>query len=432
MSGRPETTGTPREPDLSGEPRNAVRSDGFGRFVPALGASLPLVVIFLAVSTIPLGAAPELGLTPGQLSGWIFATYGIPAVLSVVLAARYRQPLLVTGNVAVIIFVASLGGRMAFSEIVGGVILAGIAVAAVGATGLVRGVARWFPLPIVLGLVAGIVLPFVSGIFDQLAEEPVLVGVTIGAYLLSMRFLGGRIPPVLSAAVAGVVTAAIAGRLVGTSAGMAFAWPVVTPPEFTLEGIVTVVPVVAALMIFQANIPAIVYLRGEGYEPPERALFGASGLGAAVGSLLGPTGVSVPVLAMPFTAGPRAGPKGRRHWTVYILGFAAMLIAILGAAAAAVVEIVPLPLLLAIAGLAMVGVLTRSVRQIVEGPLLLGPLVTMAVAISELELLGLGSLFWALALGTATTVLTEREGLASSRAADPPEDGSSADADRAS
>lgn len=389
-------------------------ADGLGRFLPAVGASLPLVAIFLAVLTIPLAAAPGLGLTSGQLSGWIFATYGVPALLSFALAARYRQPLLVTGNVAVIIFVASLGGQMAFAEIVGGAIVAGIAVAAIGATGLVRPVARWFPLPIVLGLIAGIVLPFVAGIFDQLAQEPLLVGVTVGAYLLSVRFLGKRVPPVLTAAAAGVVVAAVGGRL-GGGADAAFAWPVVTPPEFTLQGILTVVPVVAALMLFQANIPAIVYLRGEDYEPPERAIFGTSGLGAAVGSLFGPTGVSVPVLAMPFTAGPAAGPKSRRHWTVYILGGAALLIAIVGSGAAAAAEIVPLSLLLTIAGLAMVGVLTRSVQQIVAGPLLLGPLVTMAVAISDLELLGLGSLFWALAIGTATTVLTEREGLASLR-----------------
>lgn len=421
MSGHSEPTGTGRERNLPDHPREPTGSDGLRRFVPALGASLPLVAIFLTVLTIPLAAAPDLGLTPGQLSGWIFATYGVPALLSFALAARYRQPLLVTGNVAVIIFVASLGGRMAFSEIVGGAILAGVAVAAVGTTGLIRPVAQWFPLPIVLGLIAGIVLPFVAGIFDQLAQEPLLVGVTVGGYLLSTRILGRRIPPVLVAAVAGVAAAAIGGQLGGGSSA-AFAWPAVTPPKFTLQGIVTVVPVVTALMLFQANIPAIVYLRGEGYEPPERAIFGASGLGAAVGSLLGPTGVSVPVLAMPFTAGPSAGPKERRHWTVYILGFAALLIAIAGAAAAAAAEIVPLPLLLAIAGLAMIGVLTQSVRQIVEGPLLLGPLVTMAVAISELQLLGLGSLFWALVIGTATTVLTEREGLASMREADAPED----------
>ena len=390
------------------------RADGFGRFLPAVGASLPLVAIFLAVLTIPLAAAPNLGLTPGQLSGWIFATYGVPALLSFALAARYHQPLLVTGNVAVIIFVASLGGKMAFAEIVGGAIFAGIAVAAIGATGLVRPVARWFPLPIVLGLIAGIVLPFVAGIFDQLAQEPLLVGVTVGGYLLSVRFLGKRVPPVLAAAAAGFVVAAIGGRL-GGAGDAAFAWPVPTPPEFTLQGALTVVPVVAALMLFQANIPAIVYLRGEGYEPPERAIFGASGLGAAVGSLLGPTGVSVPVLAMPFTAGPRAGPRGRRHWTVYILGVAALLIAIVGSGAAAATELVPRSLLLTIAGLAMVSVLTSSIQQIVEGPLLLGPLVTMVVAISDLELLGLGPLFWALAIGTVTTVLTERDGLASLR-----------------
>ena len=54
-------------------------------------------------------------------------------------------------------------------------------VTVLGTTRLVSGLARWFPFPIVLGLLAGIVLPFVAGVFDHLAQEPLLVGVTIAA-----------------------------------------------------------------------------------------------------------------------------------------------------------------------------------------------------------------------------------------------------------
>lgn len=381
------------------------------QLTPALGASVPMIVVLVAVLSIPLGAARELGLSPGQLSAWIFAIYGIPALASIVLVLRYRQPLLLTGNIAIIILAASLSGEMAFAEIMGGAVFAGAVVAILGATRLVAGIARWFPFPIVLGLLAGIVLPFVVGIFDQLARAPVLVGVTIAVYLLSMRLLPPAFPPVLAAAVAGVLVAVLTGQVGDSQASAAFAMPVLTVPEFSLRALVTVTPVAAVLMMLQANIPSIVYLRSEGYRPPERAMWAASGLGAFVGSFLAPTGVSFSVLAMPFTAGPRAGEKARRHWTVYIVAAAALLTAAGGAAAAAAVELVPVPFILAIAGLAMIGVLTDSIREIVRGPLLIGPLVTLAIAISDLQLLGLGALFWALLIGTATSVLVEPEGM---------------------
>jgi len=97
---------------------------------------------------------------------------------------------------------------------------------------------------------------------------------------------------------------------------------------------------------------------------------------------------------------------------------AALLTAVGGAAAAAAVGSIPLPLVLAIAGLAMIGVPTDSVREIVRGPLLLGRLVTLAVAISDLSLLGLGALFWASVIATATSVLVEGTGLKALRDAE--------------
>jgi len=147
-------------------------------------------------------------------------------------------------------------------------------------------------------------------------------------------------------------------------------------------------------------------------------MWAASGFGALIGSSLAPTGVSFSVLAMPFTAGPSAGDEARRHWTVYIVAAAALLTAVGGAAAAAAVGSIPLPLVLAIAGLAMIGVPTGSVREIVRGPLLLGPLVTLAVAISDLSHLGLGALFRASVIGTATSVLVEGTGLKALRDAE--------------
>ncbi len=70
-------------------------------------------------------------------------------------------------------------------------------------------------------------------------------------------------------------------------------------------------------------------------------------------------------------------------------------------------SLVPLPLLLAIAGLALLGVLSQALTQVVTGPLRLGPLVAFAVASSGLSVFGLGPAFWALVFGTVASFVAE-------------------------
>ena len=92
------------------------RSSELRRTLPALIASIPTTIVYFAVLGIVLTAAgPDgLDLTPGQTSGWIAVLYGFPTLIALILTLRYRQPLLVTGNIFAIIFYASLGDQVAF------------------------------------------------------------------------------------------------------------------------------------------------------------------------------------------------------------------------------------------------------------------------------------------------------------------------------
>jgi benzoate membrane transport protein len=80
------------------------------RTMPALIASIPIVIVFFAVLGIILTAAGPRGLalSDEQTSGWIAVVYGLPMVPTLVLSIRYRQPLVLTGNIFAIIFFVSL------------------------------------------------------------------------------------------------------------------------------------------------------------------------------------------------------------------------------------------------------------------------------------------------------------------------------------
>ena len=72
--------------------------------------------------------------------------------------------------------------------------------------------------------------------------------------------------------------------------------------------------------------------------------------------------------------------------------------------------LVPQALLLAMAGLALVGALVGALKEIAKGPLILGPIFAFAIALSDMTLLGLGPFFWSLVLGAAISLMLERDG----------------------
>jgi benzoate membrane transport protein len=394
-------------------------SDTLRRWLPALSTAIPLIILPIAILSIPLAAAQEMDLSEAETSSWILAVYGLPALLGLVLAIRYRQPLLLTGNVFVLIFIASLGGQLSYPEIVGASIVAGAGVLLISVLGLTDWLAGWIPAPIVLGLLAGAVMPFVSGIFTSLDDAPVLVGGAFLAYIWGYRSLGNRVLAILPALVAGLAIAALTGELGQVPARSPLPLPTLTTPVFSVHAIATATPVLVILITLQSNVPSMVFLRNQEYHPPERLIDTVSGVGTLVGSLLGPTAVSLSLPATAIAAGADAGEHQLRHRSVYLASGAVVLIGLLAGIAAELPEIIPLELLLALAGLAVIGVLANALQQITQGPLLLGPLFAFAIALSEISILGFGPFFWALVIGTGISLLLERDKLQTLRSSVP-------------
>ena len=381
------------------------------RLLPPLSMAIPLAIIGIAVLTIPLATAQALALTPQQTGAWLFVLYAMPGLLSLVLTRVYRQPLFLGWNVAIVVFLASLAGQVRYTDLLGATLVGGAVVALLGALGLTTRVAALVPPPVVFAVVAASLLPFVVGVFDALGQEHVVIAGTLLAYVLGRRFFGPRVPAILPALVAGLLLTGVTGRYGALPDGWSAPPLALTMPTFSLEAILTVVPVFVALIALQSNLTAVVYLRSQGYRPPARLIDVVSGLGSVAGSVLGPVPVCMVALFTPLTAGPEAGDREVRHWSVYAAGTLLILIALGSGIAAHLPLFLPVPLLLAVAGLALVGVLAQTLGEMLRGPLLLGPLFAFAVASSGLTLFGLGPLFWALIIGTGVSIVLEAAAL---------------------
>ena len=397
----------PMEPTA---PRQSLAGEKASRRVsPSWGAVLSMTVIFIAVLAIPLKAAVDLGLSQAETATWLVAIYGLPGAVALVLALRFREPLLLTGNVFVLIFISRLAGQVTWAELVGASIVAGGVVLLLEPLGLTKKLIAWLPAPIVFALLAGAVLPFFVNMFTELGNAPLLIGGTLLIYLLARAFLEPKVPAILPALVGGLLIAAISGDLSAISLAGSFIAPVLTTPVFSLAAILTVTPVMVVLIEIQSNAPSIVFLKENEYEAPETTVTTVSGLGTMAGSLLGPTGVSLSLPATALIAGPESGEHEQRYLTAVTVAGAAMVIAALGGLAVQLATAIPAALLVTGVALAVVGILEHALQRATAGPLIWGPLFAFAIALSELSLLGLGPFFWAIAGGLAVSLILERD-----------------------
>jgi benzoate membrane transport protein len=381
----------------------------------ALNTSVPVLIFSVTRLSIVIAAATAMELSPVQTTSLIVGLYAVPGILTLILVAIFRLPFMMGWSTPVIVFLASVGVQATYPEILGAMIVAGIAVTVIGVLGLSARLSRLVPSSIVFGLLAGMVLPFIVRIFNDVGAHPVMIGGLVVAFLLGRRFLEPRVPAIIVALVIGLLIAGSMGRISSAPTGWSLPEVSLIMPAFSMTAILMIVPVVVIVLLVQGNLPSVVYLESQHYHPPKRLLDIVAGIGTGLGSLVGAVPVSMASMVMPLLAGPDAGPRPTRHWAAYIVATGLVTVALLGSIAAQLPAIVPISLLLAVAGLALLPVLGQALTALATGPLKLGPLFAFVVAVSEMTLLGLGPLFWALVIGLSVSMLLERKELLDAR-----------------
>jgi benzoate membrane transport protein len=378
--------------------------------------AVPVTIFAVAALSFPLALARLFGISGAATATWIAALYGLPGVLSLLLTWWYRQPLLMAWSTVGTVAAATLVGHATYPEMRGVSFVAGGLVLLLGAAGWIEHVAAWVPPPIVMAMVAGAILPYVAGMFSAAGSAPLVIGGAFVVYVLGRRALPARIPAILPAVIAGLAAAAFTGLL--NTRGFHWSTAALHPsaPVFSWTAIVAFAWVLAILMSTSANLASVVYIRSQRYPASLRAISVVTGAATMAGSFFGFTPVCMASFLAAPTAGPDAGDHDVRHWSVYFSSVAFLAIAALAGLAADLLRIVPLSVLLALAGLALIGVLGATLGEAVRGPLVLGPLMTFAVAVSHLSYLGFGPLFWSLVIGTATSLVLERDHLRTLRA----------------
>ena len=375
---------------------------------------LSALVAFVFAVTGPIAVMLTVGVSGNmpahEIASWMFGAFTINGLISVGFCLWYRQPLVFLWSIPGIVLVGNALEHLSFSEIVGAYLLTGVLIFGLGVSGWLKRVAAWLPMPIVMGMVAGVFLQFAVnwiGSFEdgfQIAAPMTLAYFACAAW----RPLAAKVPPVIAALIAGFTAMAFTG---GTPAADAVVLEVITPtlfaPTFSWAASIELVVPLAITVLFVQNNQGIALLRNAGHVPPVNAITAFCGLGALASGIVGtvPTCLSGPVNGIISEDEDRAG-----HYTAGVL--VAVMLGLFGMMAPLFTTLIlaaPNAFIATLGGIALLKVLQGSFRTAFEGRLSMGGLIAFVVTVSDISFFNIGAPFWGLVFGVAVSWTVETE-----------------------
>src|SRR5690625_988398 len=372
-----------------------------GLIATIFGATGPILII--------ISGATAAGLTYTQTISWIFAVYFFGGLLGLILSIKYRQPISGAFSIAGAVLVVESLSTYTLNEAVGAYIIANLIILILGLTGLVKQVMKWIPVPIVMGMIVGILIHFAVNMVNAISLSPFIAGAAIVTFLLSMRLLK-RFPPVLSALVVVIFLVYLSGEFQFSVDQMSFVRPEIVIPTFKFDAIIAISIPLALIIIATENAQAIGVLVSENYRPPiSKMAIGGSLLGL-IASLFGAHAINVAGPMTAICASKESGAKEGRYVASVVNG---VLFAVFGLLAAVVVPLIiamPQLVIIVASGLAMITVLLNSLKVAFSSQQFqMGAFFALVIGMSDLNFFGISAPLWAIIGSLIVSLIVEKE-----------------------
>lgn len=359
---------------------------------------------------IILSVGSRGGLSEAEIASWVFGVFFVNGLISILFCWLYREPLVFFWTIPGTVLVGPSLAHLSFAEVVGAFYLTGSLMFVLSITGWVRRAMAAVPMPIVMGMVAGVFLRFGLDLVRALHDDFVIAGpMAITWIVLSVApALGRRMPPLIGALLVGVGAALIDGRFAaGTFAGLDIIQPVIQAPAWSLAAAIELVVPLAITVLVVQNGQGIAVLRAVGHQPPVNAITAACGIGSVVSAVFG--GVSS-CLTGPTNAIVSSSGENARHYTAGIfVGLLALVFGLLAPTFTRFLLDAPAAFVMTLAGLALLKILQAAFSTCFGDRFTLGALVAFLVTVADLPLFNIGAAFWGLVAGILVSRLLERD-----------------------
>ncbi len=358
---------------------------------------------FAASVAVVLAAAQAMGASEAQTVSWIAGLAIAKGLASIVLSWRHRLPIICAWSTPGAALIAAASGFDLATAV--GAFLAASALMMLTATVRPLGaLVERIPMSIAAAMLAGVIFRFVVAVFDEMRISPMLVLAPLVVFLVARL-----VNPFL-----GVIAALAAGLILSFGSGLASlpGLPALTEivlvwPRFDATAILGIaIPLYLVTMAAQ-NLPGFAVLRAAGYNPPTASCLFVTGLMSFVTAPTGAHMVNMAAISASICTGADTHPDPKQRWKAGIVyGLFWLAIAATAGLLLALIVAMPKALIVAVAGLGLIGSLTGALAQAMASESQrFAAVVAFSVAASSLSLFGIGSAFWSLVAGLAVLTL---------------------------
>ena len=365
---------------------------------------------------VVLSVGTRGGLTSVELASWVFGVFFVNWLLSLVMSWRYQIPLAFGWTIPGTVLVGPALQHLPFSAVIGAFYATSLLILLLGLSGFVKRIMSALPMPIVMGMVAGVFLHFGLDVILALDRDAAIAAPMVLVFFLcsAIPALGRRLPPVIAALLVGAIVIAMLGRLdLGDLGALGLARPILQTPSWSWAAMLElVVPLTITVLVVQ-NGQGVAVLKAAGHEPPITMIAVACGIGSALSAAFGAVSscLTGPTNALISSSGDKT-----RHYTGGLaFGCLALLFGVLAPTFTNLTLATPKAFIMVLAGLAMLRALQSAfVTSFGSGKFTLGAMVSLLVTVADISLFNIGSAFWGLIAGFTVSWLMERDDFKSS------------------
>jgi len=376
----------------------------------ATAGFVAVLVGFTSSVAIVFQAAQAFGATPEQLTSWMWALGLGMGLCTAVPSLILRQPVMVAWSTpgAAVLATAGLAGGFSMAEAVGAFMACAALIILAGATGWFERVMNRIPMAIAAALLAGVLARFGLQAFGAAQSDWPLVVLMLLAYLLGRRWLPRyAVPLTLLVAVVWVV---LQGRLQTEALTLEWARPVFTAPVFSVSALVSLALPLFIVTMASQNLPGVAAIRAAGYTMPISRIITLTGVATLLLAPFGAFALNLSAITAAICMGEEAhaDPK-KRYSAAVVCGGLYVAIGLVGAAVTGVLLAFPKELVLAIAGLALLGSIGGGLHAALKDETHReAALITFLVTLSGVVLAGIGSAFWGVVAGAIALFVSRR------------------------
>ncbi len=371
------------------------------------------MVAFLFAASGPvaiiLAVGARGGLSESDLSSWIFGSFFINGLITILFSLLYRQPLAFFWTIPGAVLVGPALGHLSYPEVIGAFHATGVLMLLLGLSGWVRRAMAAIPMPIVMAMVAGVFLRFGTGLVHAFRDEMALA-LPMTAVFLALSCaprVARHLPPLIGALLAGALAVWWLGSFKPPTGELfSFASPNLYQPQWSWAAMVELVVPIAITVLVVQNGQGMAVLSAGGHQAPINAITVGCGAGSVLAAIFGTvsTCLTGPVNAV--ISG--SGEKDRQYTAAIAVGLLALVFGLLAPLMTRLMLGTPPAFIATLAGLAMLRVLQTAFTTSFRDRFSFGALITFLVTVGDVAIWNIGAPFWGLLIGIAVSWLLER------------------------